>query len=276
MNKKTASLLIIVAVLLVIAVALAYFAPKNKEMQNGVPSGTATPTSGTTAASAEAKEVTAVVTAFGANMQKVPLSGTHSTLVAALESAYGPYVSADLMIEWERGTLQAPGRKTSSPWPDHIVINSVKAQADGTYEVAGKVVEFTSATTSEGSAVGAYPVTITLAKEGGQWYITKYGEGARVPINAEMTIRGDYSCLPKKDTSGPVTLECALGVKTDDGLYYAIDMSQLDPGTTASGVQTGDRVEVSGLFVPIDLVTGMKWDTYKVTGVITAKAFAKI
>lgn len=37
-----------------------------------------------------------------------------------------------------------------------------------------------------------------------------------------ITVSGKTVCLPPKDTSGPTTLECAVGLLGDDGRYYAL------------------------------------------------------
>lgn len=37
-----------------------------------------------------------------------------------------------------------------------------------------------------------------------------------------VTITGTPTCLPHRDTSGPVTMECAIGIVGDDGRYYAL------------------------------------------------------
>lgn len=41
----------------------------------------------------------------------------------------------------------------------------------------------------------------------------------------QVTLRGETVCLPHKDTDGPTTLECAFGLRTANGDYYALDMS---------------------------------------------------
>jgi len=63
-----------------------------------------------------------------------------------------------------------------------------------------------------------------------------------------VAVEGMTACLPKKDTDGPVTLECAIGLTTDSGTSYALDFS-------ASGespvLDTAERVRVEGvLFTP--------------------------
>src|SRR5688572_24598229 len=58
------------------------------------------------------------------------------------------------------------------------------------------------------------------------------------------TLTGEYVCLPHKDTRGPQTLECAFGLKTDSGEYYALDFnltSQKIPNFI-----TGQRYSVTG------------------------------
>ena len=56
--------------------------------------------------------------------------------------------------------------------------------------------------------------------------------------STEGTFTGEVVCLPHKDKSGPTTLECAMGLLTDDGRYYEL---RTDPGPLEANV--GDRVE---------------------------------
>ncbi len=65
-----------------------------------------------------------------------------------------------------------------------------------------------------------------------------------LPLTTEpITVTGEVVCLPHKDTSGPQTLECAIGIKDDRGTYYAL-LSD-DPTQTGS-LPTGSRVEIAG------------------------------
>ena len=67
----------------------------------------------------------------------------------------------------------------------------------------------------------------------------------------EIYITGTITCLPHRDQEGPQTLECAYGLKTDDGIYYALSDSDPDYGNlTKAG--TGDRVVINGIFRPSD------------------------
>lgn len=43
-----------------------------------------------------------------------------------------------------------------------------------------------------------------------------------LPVGAEVTYTGKLVCLPHKNTSGPVTLECAYGLQTANGDYHGL------------------------------------------------------
>lgn len=47
-------------------------------------------------------------------------------------------------------------------------------------------------------------------------------QAPNVNSNSITSVAGTPVCLPHKDTSGPTTLECALGIKGDDGRHYAL------------------------------------------------------
>jgi hypothetical protein len=70
------------------------------------------------------------------------------------------------------------------------------------------------------------------------------GEGKVSPTSATLT--GTIECLPHKG-SGPSTMECAIGLKGDDGKHYALTMFDY-PGQ--AGV--GDRVALIGAMVTTD------------------------
>lgn len=48
-------------------------------------------------------------------------------------------------------------------------------------------------------------------------------QSARVNTDGtNVIISGEITCLPHKDTTGPQTQECALGLHSDDNRYYAL------------------------------------------------------
>lgn len=59
------------------------------------------------------------------------------------------------------------------------------------------------------------------------------------------TFEGKIVCLPHKNTDGPQTLECATGLLTDDGKYYAL-RSEAPGSSLASEAGSDKRVRVTG------------------------------
>lgn len=85
------------------------------------------------------------------------------------------------------------------------------------------------------------------------------------------TLTGEYVCLPHKNTKGPQTLECAFGLKTDSGEYYALDFnltSQKIPN-----FKTGERYSVTGTITPVELLSSEQ--KYNIQGIITVTESAK-
>ena len=57
-----------------------------------------------------------------------------------------------------------------------------------------------------------------------------------------LSLVGQTVCLLHKDVNGPHTMECAMGLKTDDGKYYGLGTDPYDPTLSV----TDRRVRVSG------------------------------
>lgn len=81
------------------------------------------------------------------------------------------------------------------------------------------------------------------------------------------TLTGTYLCLPHTDTSGPQTLECALGLQTDEGHYYALDFNL--SSTTPPNIPTGSRVTGNGILTPIEHLSTSHWRIYPLTGIFS-------
>jgi hypothetical protein len=109
------------------------------------------------------------VTNFGTRLKNVSLLAPSAELAQELQENYAPYVTPELITSWEASPMQAPGRLTSSPWPDSITIGSVEKQSDGSYGVTGSVIEITST-----GPAGSYPVALRLEKINGTWLITDF------------------------------------------------------------------------------------------------------
>lgn len=83
----------------------------------------------------------------------------------------------------------------------------------------------------------------------------------------EATLSGTMVCLPHKDTSGPQTLECASGLKTDAGEHYALDTE------TMPNIGSGERFTASGIITPVEnLSADQKYDivgVFSVSKIVT-------
>lgn len=79
----------------------------------------------------------------------------------------------------------------------------------------------------------------------------------------QTTLTGESVCLPHKDTSGPQTLECAFGLRTDDNRYYALEFPN-----NVMNVEFGKRIEVTGTLTTggdsiYDIVGSIKVESYR-------------
>lgn len=82
----------------------------------------------------------------------------------------------------------------------------------------------------------------------------------------EVTIAGNLSCLPHKNAGNgqPVTLECAIGLKTKDQRYYGLQNLPNDAASTSFD----KTIEVSG-----ELSLPSADERYDVVGNIKVKSF---
>ena len=84
-------------------------------------------------------------------------------------------------------------------------------------------------------------------------------------IDSSTTVTGNFSCLPLK-SGAPTEEDCTLGVKSRDGLYYALDISHIQDANT--DLKAEDTIAVTGFLQPLDKVTSHEWDIYTIAGVI--------
>lgn len=97
-------------------------------------------------------------------------------------------------------------------------------------------------------------------------YEEKQGDGiVTEPYRATLT--GVQTCLPHKDTSSPQTLECAIGMQTDSGEYYALDFNLMSQ--TPPEIQSGQRFTASGTITPIERLSSDHWQKYNVEGIFS-------
>jgi hypothetical protein len=83
------------------------------------------------------------------------------------------------------------------------------------------------------------------------------------------TLTGTYLCLPHSDTSGPQTLECALGLQIDAGDYYALDFNASP--TTPATLATGSKITVTGIVTPVEMLSSDHWRKYPIKGIFSVR-----
>jgi membrane-bound inhibitor of C-type lysozyme len=120
---------------------------------------------------ANKQRIKKVVAGFGARLQQVSLLAPGAA--KAMSRVYAPFVTPQLISQWKKDLQKAPGRRTSSPWPDHFVINSI--QPGGVvYSVDATLVLMTSNEVEYGGNAGTKRIEMTLAKRDGKWKIASY------------------------------------------------------------------------------------------------------
>lgn len=70
-----------------------------------------------------------------------------------------------------------------------------------------------------------------------------------VPSTGEVALIGTGTCLPHRDTTGPQTMECAMGFAAEDGNNYGL----ADVDSTYKNVMkigSGGRYQIKGVFMP--------------------------
>lgn len=116
----------------------------------------------------EAALVAEVVVEFGARLQHVSLLAPDAA--DQIEDQYAEFVHPDLLAAWMADPQSAPGRLTSSPWPDRIEVASLEADGESRYVVQAEVIE----ATSDNPEMDRYSIQLTLEDIDGQWLIVDY------------------------------------------------------------------------------------------------------
>jgi hypothetical protein len=188
-------------------------------------------------------------------------SGTFYYAVAALNTEEG-YVGSDGYLLGDR---VAPQTINESENPRHVnvIVVNYADRAPGE-----------SMTANPSVSKSAY---LKLDPASMQWGTVEpdfEGESALPVWGDPITVRGEIACLPKR-TTGPQTLECAIGLKADDrDDFYALkNLFEHDPNYSLS--QTGTRLEVIGT-VTQEEMHGPDGNPYDIVGVITITSIQEL
>jgi hypothetical protein len=96
-------------------------------------------------------------------------------------------------------------------------------------------------------------------------YAEKQGDPGNVD-RYRASLEGEVACLPHVG-DGPHTMECAIGLKTDAGEYYALDFNLLSAEFEMP--QTGTRFAANGTVTPIEMLSSDHWRRYDVEGIFS-------
>jgi hypothetical protein len=89
----------------------------------------------------------------------------------------------------------------------------------------------------------------------------------------KTSVTGRIGCLPKRGP-GPHTMECAMGLRADDGRHYALDATAL--GDAGVFKYEGDHIRVEGQMTPIVAVSSDRWATYDIVGIIQVVSIGRV
>jgi hypothetical protein len=102
-------------------------------------------------------------------------------------------------------------------------------------------------------------------------------ETAQKNILSEMpkltTLRGVYSCLPN-DEPNPLTVMCVSSLKLTDGSYAALNLGDHRADKLLK-IETGNTVEIEGMFTPVGQNIPDQWKKYKVKGILKVTKITK-
>lgn len=157
---------IMLAVALVLIAVFVWYAQKPKMSETA-----------TVKTSQTTKELVATtVTSFGDHLKNVPLSADEPILTDAIKKEYTPFVTDTLLSSWLQNPESAPGRPTSSPWPQNLEIQSIEKESDTSYKVLGKVIWVTSADLTGNTTPQSQAVTLSVIYTAGSWRIDSYSQ----------------------------------------------------------------------------------------------------
>lgn len=145
----------------------------------------------------EKNQIQNLVKSFGENLKMVSLMAPEDIVKDSLEENYGELVSPALLEKWQNDPVNAPGRVSSSPWPERIDIESVDKLSDSEYEVNGNIiemtsVEMTSVEMTQGGIAASKPVTLNIKKIEDKWLIDDVTKGEYIDINSSVYNNKEY------------------------------------------------------------------------------------
>lgn len=115
-----------------------------------------------------------LVADFGSKLKNVSLLAPQDIVKNSLQESYGSLVSPALLAMWQNDVNKAPGRATSSPWPERIEITAMEKLSDSKYQIKGEVITMTSVEMVNGGVAGRSPIMLVAEKIDNRWLINDY------------------------------------------------------------------------------------------------------
>jgi hypothetical protein len=131
----------------------------------------------------DAAVVTNLVKSFGSKLQNFSLLAPKDIVEKEMKKNYEKIITPQLLKKWSANPLSAPGRLTSSPWPDRIEIKSVTKLSSIEYEAKGEIIEITSVEAVNGGYAAKRPLTLKIKKIDNRWLINEVSLGAYERLN---------------------------------------------------------------------------------------------
>lgn len=119
-----------------------------------------------------------LITQFGSKLQNVSLLADKKEIKKSMEENYKDFVTEELLEKWINEPVNAPGRLTSSPWPDRIEIKEIKKLKEDSYQVKGEIIEITSGEKDKNEAASKRSIALILKKVDNHWLIDDVTLGA--------------------------------------------------------------------------------------------------
>ncbi len=120
-------------------------------------------------------EAVLVVEQFGDRLKHVSLLAPADSVQDQIREQYGAYLTTLQLGGWLSDPASAPGRETSSPWPDRIEVRDAQPIGRTAFDVTGDIVYVTSV---EGDVMLRTPVTARVVRGPDDiWRISEWTQG---------------------------------------------------------------------------------------------------
>ena len=119
----------------------------------------------------EVDDAIKLVEEFGGTLKNVSLLAPRDLVIEAIKESYSPYVTDELLQKWINSPRSAPGKTTSSPWPQRIEVTEINRLSEDEYSIKGRIAEVTSTEAESGGAFAFRPIELIVRRVENKWLI---------------------------------------------------------------------------------------------------------